>query len=211
MAKRLEGQSRFGIGKDERRADEATGKLAAGRLAASEARMEGRDEREGTRHKEKGSPDSESGLPFSLGLSRLAPGADGDMERAAASAETATAARAASVEGATPAQAAKASATAARARNGGGPALPQQEQDATSAEDRVDPAMKALLMEVAKVQDKYINGLKQAVDAITGTSETVDGLVGLMSTMVAHQQQLQSDQSAMAQQLAAWARTTQIP
>jgi outer membrane murein-binding lipoprotein Lpp len=71
--------------------------------------------------------------------------------------------------------------------------------------------MKALLVEVAKMQDRHVDGLKQAVDVIAGTAETVDGLMGLMRTMVAHQQQLESDQSAMAQQLAAWARTTQIP
>ena len=119
-----------------------------------------------------------------------APGAFGDLERAAATPEAGE---------------------RAGARNGGGRALTQQERDALSAGDQIDPAMKALLVEVAKMQDRHVDGLKQAVDVIAGTAETVDGLMGLMRTMVAHQQQLESDQSAMAQQLAAWARTTQIP
>ncbi len=119
-----------------------------------------------------------------------APGAFGDVERAAVTVGTGE---------------------TARARNRGGRALTQQERDAISAGDQIEPAMKALLQEVAKMQDKHVNGLKQAVEVITGTSQTVDRLVGLMKTLVAHQEQLRADMNAHAQQLAAWARTTQIP
>jgi len=171
-------------------ADEAQTGLMQAQKAAPEASMEAPEEPEGTRHREKGRSSDSSLLPSSLCLSPLSPGASGDLERAAATAEAGE---------------------RAGASNGGGRALTQPERDALSAGDQIDPAMKALLAEVAKMQDKHVNGLKQAVEVITGTSETVDGLVGLMRTMVAHQQQLQSDQNAMAQQLAAWARTTQIP
>ena len=95
----------------------------------------------------------------------------------------------------------------ARTNPGPGQALTQQDRDAASAEDPVDPAMKALLVEVAKMQDKHVNGLKQAVNVIIGTSQTVDGLVGLIKTAIARQAQLQGEQTAMAEQMAAWARS----
>jgi hypothetical protein len=75
----------------------------------------------------------------------------------------------------------------------------------------VDPAIKALLVEIGKMQDRHVNALKQAVDVISGASRTVDGMVGLMRTVIARQAQLQGEQAAMAQQMAAWARSTQIP
>jgi hypothetical protein len=186
-AKGLEGRQ---IPGDERRAEEAKGRLPAGQFAASEAKMEAREERESTRHKEEGRSSDFRLLPSSSYLPPPAPGAPGELERTAATTEAGE---------------------RAGAKSGGGRALTQQERDALRAGDQVGPAMKALLVEVAKMQDQHVNGLKRAVDVIAGTSETVDGLVGLMRTIAARQQQLQSDQSAMAQQLAAWARTTQIP
>jgi len=182
-AKGLEGQQ---IPGDERRAEEAKGRLPAGQFAASEAKMEARERYRPATDAAKAGAENAAALAKPPG----APGAFGDLERAAATPEAGE---------------------RAGARNGGGRALTQQERDALSAGDQIDPAMKALLVEVAKMQDRHVDGLKQAVDVIAGTAETVDGLMGLMRTMVAHQQQLESDQSAMAQQLAAWARTTQIP
>lgn len=119
-----------------------------------------------------------------------APGALGDVEQAAVTVETGE---------------------TASAKNRAGRALTQPSQEANAAGDPIDPAMKALLQEVAKMQDRHVNGLKQAVEVITGTSHTVDGLVGLMKRLVAHQEQLRADMNGHAQQLAAWARTTQIP
>ena len=186
-ARGLEGEQ---IPGDQRRAEEAKGKLPAGQFAAPEARIEAPKEQAGTGEKEKGRSSDFSHLPPSLCLSPLSPGAAGGLERATATAEAGE---------------------RAGARNEGERALSQPKRDAPPAGDQMDPAMKALLVEVAKVQARHLDGLRQAVDVITGTSETVDRLVGLMRTMAAHQQQLQSDQSAIAQQLAAWARTTQIP
>jgi hypothetical protein len=99
----------------------------------------------------------------------------------------------------------------AGAKSQGGRALTQQGRDVLLAGDEIDPAMKALLVEVAKLQDQHVNGLKQAVAVMASHSTTVEGLAGLMRTIAAHQEQLRSDVNAHAQQLAAWARTTQIP
>jgi ABC-type transporter Mla subunit MlaD len=79
------------------------------------------------------------------------------------------------------------------------------------AADPIEPALKALLSEVAKMQDRHVNGLRQAVDVIASHSNTVDGLIQFMQTMAAHQEQLRADLNAHAQQLAATARSTQIP
>jgi len=98
-----------------------------------------------------------------------------------------------------------------QAATGSGQAWAAQDRDLSSAQDRVDPAIKALLVEIGKMQDRHVNALKQAVDVISGASRTVDGMVGLMRTVIARQAQLQGEQAAMAQQMAAWARSTQIP
>jgi len=97
------------------------------------------------------------------------------------------------------------------AKNRGGPAATQPQREAMPAADPIEPAIKALLSEVAKMQDQHVKGLRQAVDVIASHSNTVDGLIQFMQTMAAHQEQLRADLNAHAQQLAATARSTQIP
>jgi hypothetical protein len=167
-------------------AAEAKGLLPAAQSATSEAKMESAEESRPVTNAARAAAQNAAAAAKQLGSS----GAFGDREQVALPAEAGE---------------------TARANRGPAQALTQQDRDASWAEDRVDPAIKALLAEVAKMQDKHLNGLKQAVDVISGASQTVDGLVGLMKTAIAHHAQLQGEQIAMAQQMAAWARSTQIP
>ena len=79
------------------------------------------------------------------------------------------------------------------------------------AGDPIEPAIKALLSEMAKMQDQRMHGLRQAVDVIATHADAMDGLIQFMQTIAAHQEQLRADVNDHGQQLAAWARATQIP
>jgi len=183
-AKRLERRSRFGIGKDKHPEEEAKGKLPAAPLGPSEATSVA---------PEKPRPPTDAAQAAARANPLGAPGASGDLEsrfgigiRAEAGERTG-------------------------ARNRAGPASTQQEREPIPALDPVEPAIKALLSEVARMQDQRMHGLRQAVEVIATHSEAMDGLIQFMQTIAAHQEQLRADVTAHGEQLAAWARTTQIP
>ena len=166
-------------------AHQAGGRLPAAPLAAARAELEA-----GGKYPP-GAEAAEAATEYAAAASQAGkPGALAEMRRAALGVE------------------ARETAIAGR---GSGQASTPQDRAGNPVEDLVDPAIKALLAEVARMQDKHLNGLRQAVEVIAGTSETVDGLLGLMQTMAARQQQVQDDQSALAQQMAAWARSSLIP
>ena len=99
----------------------------------------------------------------------------------------------------------------ADARNRRGPASTQPERDAMPAGDPIEPAIKALCSEMTKIQDQRMRGLRQALEVIATHSDAMDGLIQFMQTLAAHQEQLRADLNDHGRQLAAWARTTQIP
>jgi hypothetical protein len=168
------------------RAREAKDELPAAPFAASEARLKAGDKYPPATDAAKAEAQNAAAAAKQPG----APGIYGGVEQVAVTVE---------------------SGETAGTSQGPGQALTQQDRDASPVEDRVDPAIKALLAEVGKMQDRHLNGLQQAVDMIAGTAQTVDGLIGLMKAMAARQQRIEGDQGALVRQMVEWARSTQIP